>query len=117
VAEAGFDAMFVSGYCVAGALLGVPDIGLLSQTGMADVAHRVCAAVPDRLVVVGADTGYGNPASTVRTVERGEQAGRPGCSSRPGLPEALRAHGRQGGRPAPSGWPSCAALDARLRCT
>ncbi len=46
-ARAGFRTVFVSGYCVAGASLGVPDVGLLTQTEMADVASRVCRAVPD----------------------------------------------------------------------
>ncbi|MGD9702190.1 MAG: oxaloacetate decarboxylase [Acidimicrobiia bacterium] len=77
-AESGFSTVFLSGYCVAGSLLGVPDFGLLTQTEMADVARRVCAAVPGVDVVVDADTGYGNPLNTRRTVELWEQAGAAG---------------------------------------
>ena len=33
--------MFLSGYCVSGTLLGVPDFGLLTQTEVAEVARRV----------------------------------------------------------------------------
>jgi 2-methylisocitrate lyase-like PEP mutase family enzyme len=78
VAEAGFPAAFVSGYCVAGTMLGRADRGLLTQTEMADAARRVCAAVPEVAVVVDADTGYGNPLNVVRTVELWEQAGAAG---------------------------------------
>jgi methylisocitrate lyase len=70
--------VFLSGYCVSGTLLGVPDFGLLTQTEMAEVARRVCAAAPEVSVVVDADTGYGNPVNTRRTVELWEQAGAAG---------------------------------------
>ena len=76
--QAGFEVVFVSGYAVAGSLLGVPDIGYLGQTEMADVARRICAATPDVVVVVDADTGYGNARSTRRTVELWEAAGAAG---------------------------------------
>jgi len=75
---AGFATVFLSGYCVSGTLLGEPDIGLLTQTEMAEVARRVCSATPDLQVVVDADTGYGNPSSTIRTVELWEAAGAAG---------------------------------------
>lgn len=77
-ADAGFDAVFLSGYCVSGTLLGVPDIGLLTQTEMADAARRVGTAVPDVGLVVDADTGYGNALNTIRTVELWHQAGAAG---------------------------------------
>ena len=70
--------MFLSGYCVSGTLLGLPDVGYLTQTEMAEVARRVCAASPETTVVVDADTGYGNPLNVVRTVELWEQAGASG---------------------------------------
>jgi 2-methylisocitrate lyase-like PEP mutase family enzyme len=75
---AGFSTAFLSGYCVSGAHLGVPDIGLLTQTEMAEVARRVCRAVPELAVVVDADTGYGDPSNTIRTVELWEEAGAAG---------------------------------------
>lgn len=77
-ARAGFGTVFVSGYAVAGTLLGVPDVGVLTQTEMADVARRVCAAVPETSVVVDADTGYGNHVNTARTVGAWEAAGAAG---------------------------------------
>lgn len=77
-AAAGFSTVFLSGYCVSGTLLGVPDFGLLTQTEVAEVARRVCAAAPGVDVVVDADTGYGNPLNTIRTVQLWEQAGAAG---------------------------------------
>jgi len=76
--QAGFDTVFLSGYCVSGTLLGLPDFGYLTQTEMAEVARRVCGANPDLQVVVDADTGYGNPLNTIRTVELWRQAGASG---------------------------------------
>ena len=77
-AESGFPAVFLSGYAVSGTLLGLPDVGHLTQTEMAEVARRVCAAAPDTAVVVDADTGYGNARNVVRTVELWESAGAAG---------------------------------------
>jgi 2-methylisocitrate lyase-like PEP mutase family enzyme len=77
-AAAGFDTVFCSGYCVSGTLLGLPDFGYLGQTEMAEVARRVCGASPQTMVVVDADTGYGNPLNVIRTVELWEQAGAAG---------------------------------------
>ena len=74
-AEAGFEVAFLSGYAVAGSYLGMPDVGLLTQTEVVDVARRVHAAVPGLALVVDADTGYGNPINTIRTVQLWEQAG------------------------------------------
>ena len=76
--DAGFTTMFMSGFCVSATLLGEPDIGLVTQAEMAEVARRVCAAVPDINVVVDADTGYGNPSNVMRTVDLWEQAGAAG---------------------------------------
>lgn len=76
--QAGFEAAFVSGFAVAGSLLGLPDTGHLTQTDMADVARRICAAVPDVAVLVDADTGYGNDATAARTASLWAQAGAAG---------------------------------------
>ncbi len=77
-AEAGSTTVFLSGYCVSGTLLGLPDLGYLTQTEMAEVAHRVCAAAPGLDVVVDADTGYGNPLNARRTVDLWHGAGAAG---------------------------------------
>lgn len=78
VRQAGFPAAFVSGYAVSGSLLGLPDFGYLTQTEMAEVARRIHAANPDLMMVVDADTGYGNPLNTVRTIELWQAAGADG---------------------------------------
>jgi 2,3-dimethylmalate lyase len=76
--DAGFAGVFVSGFCVSASMLAMPDVGLVTQTEMAEVARRVCAAVPGALVVVDGDTGYGNPINVIRTVELWEAAGAAG---------------------------------------
>jgi 2-methylisocitrate lyase-like PEP mutase family enzyme len=78
VGEAGFEVCFLSGYATAATLLGMPDFGYLTQTEIAEVARRVCAAVPQVAVVVDGDTGHGNPLNTIRTVELFERAGAAG---------------------------------------
>lgn len=78
VAAAGFSTAFVSGFAVSGTLLGRPDVGYLTQPEMADVARRVCGAAPDLNCIVDADTGYGNAANVMRTVEMWEDAGAAG---------------------------------------
>lgn len=77
-AEAGFTTVFLSGYCVSATLLGLPDMGFLTQAEMAEVARRVVAAAPGLNVVVDADTGYGNPLNVARTVALWEAAGAAG---------------------------------------
>ena len=72
---AGFESLFLSGYCTSASLLGLPDFGYLTQTEMAEVARRVCRTVPGAAVVVDGDTGYGNPLNTIRTIELYEDAG------------------------------------------
>lgn len=73
-AEAGFDVLYVTGYGVAAATLGVPDIGLM---GLRDVAENVAAisSVCPAALVVDADTGYGDLAGVTYTVRRLERAG------------------------------------------
>ena len=76
--RAGFHTVFVSGFAVAGTLLGEPDIGIVNQANMADVARRVCAAAPELCVVVDADTGYGDLRDVQITTELWESAGASG---------------------------------------
>src|SRR5439155_3783188 len=66
--EAGFDVVFVSGYCTAASQLGLPDFGYLSQTEIADTARRVWRSVRGTAVVVDGDNGYGNPLHVLRKV-------------------------------------------------
>ena len=74
VAAAGFDAVYMTGFGTSAALLGQPDVGLLTQTEMVENAHRMAEAVSIPLIA-DADTGYGNPLNVRRTVREYEAAG------------------------------------------
>jgi len=76
--DAGFEVLFISGYSVAGTALGVPDIGLLTQTEIIECARKVCRAVKIS-VIVDADTGYGGLPNVQRTVRELIEAGAAGC--------------------------------------
>lgn len=75
--QAGFAVLFVSGYAVSAAHLGLPDYGYVTQTEIADAAHTVCGAT-QQPVIVDADTGYGSPLNTIRTARRLHDAGAAG---------------------------------------
>ena len=74
VEEAGFPAVYMTGFGTSAALLGRPDVGLLTMTEMVDNARRIadCVDIP---VIADADTGYGNPLNVIRTVGAYEAAG------------------------------------------
>ena len=72
--EAGFPAVYMTGFGTSAALLGRPDVGLLTMTEMAGNAGRIAACV-DVPVIADADTGYGNPLNVIRTVGAYEAAG------------------------------------------
>jgi carboxyvinyl-carboxyphosphonate phosphorylmutase len=74
VEEAGFPAVYMTGFGTSAALLGRPDVGLLTMTEMAGNAGRIadCVDIP---VIADADTGYGNPLNVIRTIQAYEAAG------------------------------------------
>ncbi|MDH5556702.1 MAG: isocitrate lyase/PEP mutase family protein, partial [Alphaproteobacteria bacterium] len=74
VAEAGFEASFMSGFAVSAARLALPDTGLLSYGEIVDQGRNICAAV-DIPVIGDGDTGYGNAVNVKRTVRGYAQAG------------------------------------------
>ena len=74
VERAGFPAVFLSGYAASAALLGGPDVGLLTMTEMAECAARICDAV-DIPVFADGDTGHGNATNVIRTMKQFEKAG------------------------------------------
>ena len=74
VEEAGFPAVYMTGFGTSAALLGRPDVGLLTMTEMVGNAGRIAACV-DIPVIADADTGYGNPVNVIRTVGAYEAAG------------------------------------------
>ncbi|MCH8822228.1 MAG: isocitrate lyase/phosphoenolpyruvate mutase family protein [Planctomycetes bacterium] len=73
VAQAGFDACYISGGATAN-VAGYPDIGLISLSEMCRTIKEISQAsgLP---TIVDADTGYGEVESTARTVADYERAG------------------------------------------
>ena len=76
VAQAGFDAAYVSGAAVS-ASTGVPDVGLVSLDGFCAIVRQVTASsgLP---VVADADTGFGEVEMVARTVNAYNDAGAAG---------------------------------------
>lgn len=74
VEAAGFDAVYMTGLGATASRLGMPDLGLMTQTEMAEHARAICrtVAVP---VIADADTGYGGPLNVRRAVADYVQAG------------------------------------------
>ena len=73
VEEAGFGAVYMTGFGTAASLLGRPDVGLLTMSEMVDNARRIVRAV-EVPVIADADNGYGNPINVIRAVQEYEAA-------------------------------------------
>ena len=74
VEQAGFEAIYMTGFGATASRLGRPDIGLLTQTEMTTHARDMARAVSIP-IIADADTGYGGPANIARTIEEYAQAG------------------------------------------
>jgi 2-methylisocitrate lyase-like PEP mutase family enzyme len=73
-AQAGFNALFLSGACIAFARFGRPDMGLVTASEVADTI----AAIRERVntpLIADMDTGFGNALNVQRTVKQFERAG------------------------------------------
>lgn len=75
VARTGFTAAYMTGAGTAASGFGLPDIGLLSQTEMAERARMLTSVLGDIPLIADADTGYGAPLNIARTVREYERAG------------------------------------------
>ena len=75
IAQAGFPAVYMTGFGTAASVLGQPDVGLLTMSEMVSCAAALAAVVGDRPLIADADTGYGNPINVRRTVREYERAG------------------------------------------
>jgi methylisocitrate lyase len=78
VERSGFDAVYISGAGLCNATAGMPDIGLLTLTEVAQLAGYVARAVKIPCVV-DADTGFGGAENAARTIQEFERAGLAGC--------------------------------------
>ena len=70
----GFKAVYMTGFGTSLTRLGMPDVGLLTATEMIDNASRIVDA-SELPLIADADTGYGNPINTRRTIRDYEKAG------------------------------------------
>jgi 2-methylisocitrate lyase-like PEP mutase family enzyme len=74
IEQLGFEAFLVTGAGIANTYLGVPDVGLVTVTELADhvAAMRDAVAIP---MIADIDTGFGNAVNVGRTVKLLERAG------------------------------------------
>lgn len=74
IENAGFDAIFTTGYGISSAYLGMPDVELWTMTESVTVNGHICAAtkIP---VIADIDTAFGGPANAQRTMRAFERAG------------------------------------------
>jgi carboxyvinyl-carboxyphosphonate phosphorylmutase len=75
IAQAGFPAVYMTGYGTAASVLGQPDVGLLTMSEMVSRAAALAAVTGDIPLIADADTGYGNPINVRRTIREYERAG------------------------------------------
>src|SRR5947209_9918097 len=75
IAQAGFSAVYMTGFGTAASILGQPDVGLLTMTEMLSRAAAIASVVGDLPLIADADTGYGNPINVRRTIREYERAG------------------------------------------
>ncbi len=77
--EVGFEVGVLGGSVASFAVLGAPDLMLLTATELAEQTRRICRAskLP---VIIDADHGYGNALNVIRTIEELASAGAAGCS-------------------------------------
>ena len=75
--QAGFKAISAAGYGLAGSLLGMPDIAVLTGSEMITQYRNICDAV-DLPVFVDIDTGFGDVNNVIRAVRDCEKAGAAG---------------------------------------
>src|ERR671930_1553817 len=77
IERAGLETVFVGGFGTSASLLGLPDVGFLTLTEMADAVRRMAQRV-DIPVVADGDTGHGDLHNVARTVREFEGAGAAG---------------------------------------
>src|SRR5271155_5984849 len=71
----GHVAAYMTGAGVAASGFGLPDIGLVTASEMAERVRMIAGALGDIPLIADADTGYGAPMNVVRTVRAYDAAG------------------------------------------
>jgi len=74
IERCGFPAVYISGAGLANATAGVPDIGLLTLSEVAQLAGYIADSV-NIPALADADTGFGSPENVARTVQTFERIG------------------------------------------
>jgi phosphoenolpyruvate phosphomutase len=74
IEQAGFEAVWASGFGIAASLKCIPDASLVSSTEQLDIERNIAEAVSVP-VIADCDSGYGNALNVIRTVREREQAG------------------------------------------
>jgi 2-methylisocitrate lyase-like PEP mutase family enzyme len=77
IEAAGLETVFIGGFGTSASMLGLPDVGFLTLTEMADAVRRMAQRVSIPVVADG-DTGHGDLHNVVRTVREFEAAGAAG---------------------------------------
>lgn len=72
--KAGFKALYLSGAGIANASYGIPDLGTTTLANVTEDVSRISAAT-ELPLIVDADTGFGNPGDTVKTLINAGAAG------------------------------------------
>jgi len=75
IAQAGFPAVYMTGFGTAASMLGQPDVGLLTMSEMVSRAAALTSVLGEVPLIADADTGYGNPINIRRTIQEYERAG------------------------------------------
>src|SRR2546422_7280930 len=73
IEAAGLETVFLGGFGTSASLLGLPDVGFITLTQMADAVRRMALRVSIPVVADG-DTGHGDLHNVVRTVREFERA-------------------------------------------
>lgn len=77
IEAAGLETVFIGGFGTSASVLGLPDVGFLTLTEMADAVRRMAGRVRIPVVADG-DTGHGDLHNVARTVREFERAGAAG---------------------------------------
>src|SRR5213595_781569 len=77
VESAGLETVFIGGFGTSASMLGLPDVGFITLSEMADAVRRMASRVNIPVVADG-DTGHGDLHNVVRTVREFERAGAAG---------------------------------------
>jgi 2-methylisocitrate lyase-like PEP mutase family enzyme len=77
IEAAGLETVFIGGFGTSASMLGLPDVGFITLSEMADAVRRMAQRVQIPVVADG-DTGHGDLHNVVRTVREFERAGAAG---------------------------------------